>query len=816
MAQTSLTACLSVIFWAVMGIVANSNLAIADAGVVHEYNKASNASLLWGPYRSNLYLGVRPRIPQSLLTGLMWYNSDTFDGIRDIRHQCDQADDIDGYGWLQYDPRLGGRQVIRDNGQRVNLTTEFLKNDDGNWILRVSGKPKNALVKTSMVFYAGLEGEGTLDLVSRLTKKGISGDVKLNGFSPDLGEFDITVTEPEGNSHPYSTHDIEKQRPAKNSHYASLRVPDGKVWVAKDIFLTFAQDSVTQLATQYDEQDQVPYWSVFFLQNRDDIKGNLHYVQRTYQGDFQFDIVLNKKGSLNTYKPGDNEQFSSLLKETLVTFDTKFDETFDFKPPFNEEKYKTFGQEMLSNLLGGIGYFHGDALVDRSNAEEYLEDDELFWESAKGKLEDGIKDAVHEGPTELFTCVPSRPFFPRGFYWDEGFHLIPVLDYDPDLAFEVIKSWFDLVDEDGWIAREQILGDEARSRVPNEFVVQYPHYANPPTLMMLFSEIVTKVNNERGSYSGMNKEQSVLGSSGLKLGNFHIENSDLLLSYVKEIYPHLQRHYEWFRRTQKGEIKSWDREAFSSKEAYRWRGRTPSHCLTSGMDDYPRAKVPHTGELHVDLLSWIGMFTRSMKNLAEVLGIEEDIEEYSKREEAIIRNLDDLHWSEEDQAYCDATINEYDDSELVCHKGYVSLLPFLMKLVPASSSHLMPILELVSDPEELWTDYGIASLSKQDEFFGKGEDYWRGSIWMNINYLVLDALKYYHGQPDIGEEEKVLIAKIYSELRKNCVKTVYDNWQKTNFAYEHYDALTGKAVGVKHFLGWTSLVVNMMAMEENL
>jgi len=41
-------------------------------------NAPSNDSLLWGPYRPNLYFGVRPRIPKSLLTGLMWVNADDF------------------------------------------------------------------------------------------------------------------------------------------------------------------------------------------------------------------------------------------------------------------------------------------------------------------------------------------------------------------------------------------------------------------------------------------------------------------------------------------------------------------------------------------------------------------------------------------------------------------------------------------------------------------------------------------------------------------------------------------------------------------
>ena len=85
-------------------------------------------------------------------------------------------------------------------------------------------------------------------------------------------------------------------------------------------------------------------------------------------------------------------------------------------------------------------------------------------------------------------------------------------------------------------------------------------------------------------------------------------------------------------------------------------------------------------------------------------------------------------------------INHKDESYFVCHKGYLSLFPVMLGLLDPSSPHVGPILDILHSPDHLWSPYGIRSLSASHPEFGQGENYWKGPIWIQMNYMVLSSL----------------------------------------------------------------------------
>jgi mannosyl-oligosaccharide glucosidase len=126
-----------------------------------------------------------------------------------------------------------------------------------------------------------------------------------------------------------------------------------------------------------------------------------------------------------------DDSLTAQLEQRARTYDTRFEKTFRLPAEYSTPEHIAFAQAITSNLIGGIGYYYGSSLVDRSFRHSHDADGE-------DDDEDDEPEAIgvtQEPERELLTATPSRSFFPRGFYWDEGFHLAVVAEWDNDLRW---------------------------------------------------------------------------------------------------------------------------------------------------------------------------------------------------------------------------------------------------------------------------------------------------------------------------------------------------------------------------------------------
>jgi mannosyl-oligosaccharide glucosidase len=190
---------------------------------------SNNASLLWGPYRPNLYMGIRPRMPDSLIAGLMWGKVEEMESstlvnpvreaqltsVTELRHEVDVGAGMAKYGWTAYDTREGGTQTI-----------------EGNWALRIRGTPRKdapADIKTSVVFYVGMESMEACPKCKLVASEqlGPEEDTSIHAANlwiehPQLGTAGLHIPASVGESGRHEAMVVK-----------SLNVSDDKLWQAR-------------------------------------------------------------------------------------------------------------------------------------------------------------------------------------------------------------------------------------------------------------------------------------------------------------------------------------------------------------------------------------------------------------------------------------------------------------------------------------------------------------------------------------------------------------------------------------------------------
>lgn len=615
------------------------------------------------------------------------------------------------------------------------------------------------------MFYVALDEEGSVQ--PTLTRNVLT---SVSGYSHELGDFVL--------------------------HFPKVKASSQKVghlitYAPSLAHLTNVVKSSMRVEA-WDKARTMPYFTlVGHVVPKDSPGPNFVVKEVTAVLPLEMEVVFESASFQGRPEALEGDVFTSALNSRISDFNNKFAETFQLQKKKYSDAEISVAKAALSNMLGSIGYFYGSSLVK----SKYNKEPVNYWNAA------------------LFTAVPSRPFFPRGFLWDEGFHNLLINRWDESLSKEIIGHWLDLMNVEGWIPREQILGTEARAKVPAEFVVQQNKNANPPTFFLPLQRLI----------------HSMIDST----------NPDDH-KYLEALYPRLKAWYAWYNTSQLGSIPS----------TYRWRGRDDkitTHLnpltLTSGLDDYPRASHPTDEERHIDLRCWMAFASGVMAEIAKSLN--KDWQDYFSTHAVLTDNtlLDSLHWSEKGQQYSDyglhtdkvklekpvppsnlqpgqhppdlpkvrVTLSE-PTAQFVNAFGYVSLFPFLLKIVKPDSPKLYKLMTDLRDPGLLWTDYGLRSLARSSRLYNRfntehDPPYWRGSIWINMNYLALGALHHYSNSAGPYAE---LAREVYIELRTNIVKNMVKEFQRTGYIWENYSDKTGEGKGSHPFTGWSALIVLIM------
>ncbi|KAL3110186.1 hypothetical protein niasHT_015789 [Heterodera trifolii] len=726
----------------------------------------------WSTYRPQLYFGLKTKHPESPLFGFIWYQQSNDTIIQQFlpRHWCEHGDNVK-FSWLAHDGRTFGRQVIEDND--LAMQVDWMENGRKSWKVHLSANSTN---NYALVFYLALQDKSShFILQDKQYRKSSNnfGYAFLDGYSHILGQFTMNMNV----QGVFSSEAVSK--------IAYKMTPFWDVRHVNELLKVSIGQTEGKHGLQLMQNPEIPGSS--------DEEANFAAIQLDFSKNIHIELEMLAEGDAKI------ANFDHIFTQKLETFSNKFDEIFSIDYQEGSDSFNRLGKIALSNLLGGIGVWHGYSLVKTDESDQ-------------------IKSY---GPLSLISAVPSRPFFPRGFLWDEGFHNLIIRHFDPQLTLQILASWLDSMNFDGWMPREMILGSEAQAKVPSEFLVQSPSVANPPMFFLVLEKFL--------------RDSAVFNRYSTR---------------IALLYPRIKQFYLWLRETQKG----------PKLGTMQWQGRNRTtqmelnpKVLPSGLDDFPRATHPSAEEYHLDLRCWMALSSKVLRQLAETFGdspwvpiIEEDVRLYND-----INVLDELHWSNSAQQYSDfglhsenvqlsQEVREEDTKKtkgraqpqmnqqkifkrrtidkprlrLVDNVfGYVNLFPLFLRLLPPESAKLGILLHFLNRTEHLWTPFGLRSLSTKSPYYlarntEHDPPYWRGPIWININFLALDSLRHYAIS---GGQFAKLSSELFQQLRANVVQNIANQFRRTGFFWENYNDRTGEGMGTRPFTGWTALVVNILA-----
>lgn len=334
-------------------------------------------------------------------------------------------------------------------------------------------------------------------------------------------------------------------------------------------------------------------------------------------------------------------------------------------------------------------------------------------------------------------AVPSKNGYIGVWLWDNALHSFAYRHVDPELARDQIRGMLDHQLEDGMLP-DAIFDDG----------------------------IVAEIGHP---IPGRVTKPPILAWAAMKIHEIAPD-----VDFIREIYDPLVRWNHWW-------LPNW-KDNPEELACY-------SHPYSSGMDDHPTWEdgMPVVSP---DINTYLFLQMEALSKMAAILNKKEDEIEWKLRSEMLLKSIISELWDEEAGLFW-----AFHDEEPIRKKSIINVFPLWTGRLPQSMNQRL--LDHLKNEFEFSGDFILPVVSR-DDFEFSPDMMWRGPVWANINYFMIEALF------KIGEEN-------YAEiLRDKTLEIIMGN----EGIYEYYNAVTGKpGHRAVPMFSWTAAVFIDLAIQ---
>ncbi len=226
----------------------------------------------------------------------------------------------------------------------------------------------------------------------------------------------------------------------------------------------------------------------------------------------------------------------------------------------------------------------------------------------------------------------------------------------------------------------------------------------------------------------------------------------------------------------------------------RWEVDASGHqraAWESGQDDLPlwdEAEWDPEREVlamsAVDLCSYRALDLECLSRIARILGNGRTARRFDAAYRHLAETMNRTLWSDAAGLYLDELPSGH--SPRVAASNFLPLLAGI-----PSRRRARCMVEVLRDPARFWGEWVLPTISRDDLAFAD-QQYWRGSIWPPMNYLVLQGLRRY-GFDDLA-----------ADLASKGARMFLADRSRTGFCRENFSARTGRGRG-QRFQSWGPL-----------